>query len=217
MKSYNSNQCESVNHKAFTKEMHKRQNSEMLARTSRFLSIMYAILLIIIGGMCTTYKLNRTEYIVSDIFIILISFIGTIWLMFLHFDILKYKRWALEFVRPSLMDKYQHDDERQTSMYDDESDSIKDNKEEEDGVETISENVDVYDSISMNTAMIFDYYVQHKGRNASTRQENGSNVDSQSINQLGSNKNGIQTGYRFFQGKHSNDFYLKTGMISMDK
>ncbi|KAI2804086.1 hypothetical protein BLOT_008232 [Blomia tropicalis] len=213
MKSYNSNQCESVNHKAFTKEMHKRQNSEMLARTSRFLSIMYAILLIIIGGMCTTYKLNRTEYIVSDIFIILISFIGTIWLMFLHFDILKYKRWALEFVRPSLMDKYQHDDERQTSMYDDESDSIKDNKEEEDGVETISENVDVYDSISMNTAMIFDYYVQHKGRNASTRQENGSNVDSQSINQLGSNKNGIQTGYRFFQGKHSNDFYLKTGMI----
>lgn len=76
-------------------------------------------------------------------------------------------------------------------------------------------NADAYDSVSLNTAMIFDY-VGQKSRKSKAKTAVNRDFDSISMASMGfggGGKNRIETGYRYFQGKHSNDFYLKTGMI----
>lgn len=220
------------------KERHRRGNSEMVARTSRFLSIMYAFLLIIVGAMCTMFNINERENYVRDIFFIVICVIGIGWLAFLHYDILKYKRWAMEFVKPFVAEDYGVDEVEEEEENDNDDDVFReedenrdnDQQEEEEGggggrIATISNgrnmqnNIDAYDSVSLNTAMIFDY-VGRNPRRSKTKATANRDFDSISMISMGlggggfGGKNRIETGYRYFQGKHSNDFYLKTGMIS---
>lgn len=206
----------------------------MIARTSRFLSIMYAFLLIIVGAMCTVFNINGRENYARDIFFILICLVGIGWLAFLHYDILKYKRWAMEFVKPFVAEDYGVDEVEGENddgfRENEERDNDQDNEQEEetDGgarIATISNgrnmqnNSDAYDSVSLNTAMIFDY-VGRKPRRSRTKATANRDFDSISMVSMGlggegfGGKNRIETGYRYFQGKHSNDFYLKTGMIS---
>lgn len=50
--------------------------------------------------MCTFFNINEHSNYARDFFFITISVLGIMWLGFLHFDILKYKRWAMEYVKP---------------------------------------------------------------------------------------------------------------------
>lgn len=220
------------------KERHRKGNSEMIARTSRFLSIMYAFLLIIIGAMCTMFNINARENYAKDVFFIVISLVGIGWLAFLHYDILKYKRWAMEFVKPFVAEEYGVDEVEEVDEDDDafreaeeerENDEENDQQDEDGGgrIATISggrnmqNNTDAYDSISLNTAMIFDY-VGRKPQKRRTKTTENKDFDSISMISMGlggsgfGGKNRIETGYRYFQGKHSNDFYLKTGRQAVE-
>ncbi|KAH7637333.1 hypothetical protein HUG17_7539 [Dermatophagoides farinae] len=87
-----------------TKENLQKQVNE---RTIQFMSIVYAILLIIIGAMCTFFNISKPNNQIRDIFVIIISIISAIVICFFHYDIIKFRHWALQRIENER--RQQHD------------------------------------------------------------------------------------------------------------
>lgn len=159
----------------------------MLERTSRFMSIMYATLLILVGTICTFFKIDQNENVPRNLFVVVNSIIGFIWIVFWHYDILSYKRWLLTIMKANDHQLQQQKMDNENVQLDASALQYSNNK---------MSNM-AYDSVSLNTAAIFDYIQNVKC-------DNGKDAEQ---------KIKLESGYRYFQGKHSNDLYLKVGMI----
>ncbi len=105
---------------------------QMKTRLVKFVSVIYAIFIIILGAIICVKDLNNEVSNTNHIFIIITTSMGFIWIAFLHWDIQKYKRWAIEFLKP----------DKQTTK---------------ENFDTKSINSD-FDSISISTAVIFNTY-----------------------------------------------------------
>lgn len=162
---------------------HKSDNVDQLGRSIKFLSVMYAILLVIVGSLCSFLNINKPENPAGDLFLAACSLVGFLWLVFLHYDIVHYKRWVLSQVK-SLKPQVDKFDEASKP------ESIDEKREQE------------FDRASLTTAYIFDFFQKKKKAKVTSV---GDDDEASTFS---------QGRYRFFLGKHSNDFYLKIGMIS---
>jgi hypothetical protein len=137
----------------------------MKTQLVKFLSVMYAIVLVVIGAIISVAHIGNPHNEMVNIFSLIVKLIGVGWMGFFHWDIQNYKNWAIEHLRrPS--------DEKATTR-------------------SISSE---YEQISITTTVIFDTY---------TKSTPGINFD----------KPIRISAYRFLHGKHSGNFYLKSGMI----
>lgn len=93
---------------------------------------MYAVFIIILGAIICLKDLSNEVSDTNHVFTIITTVMGFIWIGFLHWDIQKYKHWAIEFLKP----------ETQTAK---------------DTSDTKSIGSD-FDSLSISTAVIFNTY-----------------------------------------------------------
>nr|XP_027195524.1 WD repeat-containing protein 48 homolog [Dermatophagoides pteronyssinus] len=79
-------------------ELNKNPQQAVNERTMQFMSIVYALLLIIIGAMFTIFNISKPNNQLRDIFVIIISIIGGFVIIFFHYDIIKFRHWALRCI-----------------------------------------------------------------------------------------------------------------------
>ena len=83
-----------------------------------------------LGAIICLKDLQLTNHYSNNAFIILTNVLGFAWLTFLHWDIHKYKKWAVEYMKP---------------------------KEDKNGFTPPDNNLNLYaDDISITTAIIFN-------------------------------------------------------------
>ncbi|CAG2113252.1 unnamed protein product, partial [Medioppia subpectinata] len=75
-------------------------SAHMTARLVSFLSVMYALVIIVTAALICVYDLDTADSDINHIFMSGMTLIGFAWLIFLHWDIHRYKRWAVEYLRP---------------------------------------------------------------------------------------------------------------------
>lgn len=76
-------------------ELNRNMNILMNSRMSKILSIIYAIIIVIIGTIIAIGSLDDTTNNFDELFRIIIAFIALAFLIFLHYDIQKHKRFVL--------------------------------------------------------------------------------------------------------------------------
>ncbi|XP_054157255.1 proton channel OtopLc-like [Oppia nitens] len=81
-------------------EPNHRETVDMNNRLVKFMSIVYALVIIVSAAIICVYDLGTEDSDTNHLFMILINFVGFIWIAFLHWDILRYKRWAIDYLRP---------------------------------------------------------------------------------------------------------------------
>ncbi|XP_027195300.2 proton channel OtopLc-like isoform X2 [Dermatophagoides pteronyssinus] len=234
-------------------ELNKNPQQAVNERTMQFMSIVYALLLIIIGAMFTIFNISKPNNQLRDIFVIIISIIGGFVIIFFHYDIIKFRHWALRCIdderklqrkqkrRQSKQisnnnnnnDNNDNDDENNNNMNDIAiiSNTVYENDDDDDNDDQIPE----YDRLSLTTAIIFDYYDKvnlNNNNNNNNEQLNNNNNNDVNENIVPENSDKIRIeniennndsnielnndkmiAYRYFHGRHANDFYLKIGMI----
>ena len=160
------------------------QNSIRLCLV-KFLSVVYALFLVTIGSMICISDLQNKVNNYDHLFIIITTAIGFLWVAFLHWDIQRYKRFAIEYLKPS------------DNKFD--SNISKDNSSSNSNSNLNSPLPNDFDTVSITTEYIFNNYDKpnsNQNRNSSTITH-------------------FEFAYKFLQGKHSGNFYLKCGMTSM--
>jgi hypothetical protein len=88
-------------------------STNMTIRLVNFLSVMYALVIIVIAALICIYDLDTEDSNINHAFMTFITSIGFAWIAFLHWDIHRYKRWAIEYLKPET------NAERKRSQYDD--------------------------------------------------------------------------------------------------
>jgi hypothetical protein len=104
------------------------ERGDMNARMVNFLSVMYCLSLVMVGAIVCVKDLESPK--TNSIWLIIINMMGFCWLLFLHIDIQRYKRWAIEYLKP--------DNDSQTR---------------EGAIKNMSS---IDDNLSINTAVIFN-------------------------------------------------------------
>ncbi len=104
----------------------------MNTRLIKLLSIIYAISIVVIGAVIAVGDIENPVNNTDHIFNIVLTMIGMVWIGFVHWDIQKYKKWALEYLKPD-------------------KPLFKDTASSKSGLSD-------YDNLSMNTAVIFNTY-----------------------------------------------------------
>lgn len=107
-------------------------SGQMSTRLVKFGSVIYAIFVIVLGAVICVKDLSSEVSDRNHLFIIITTLIGFVWIGFLHWDIQKYKRWAIQFLKP-------------------------DKQSTKDNFDNKSLNSE-FDSISISTAVIFNTY-----------------------------------------------------------
>lgn len=162
------------------------QNSIRL-RLVKFLSVVYALFLVTIGSIICISDLQNQVNNYDHLFIIITTAIGFLWVAFLHWDIQRYKRFAIEYLKPS-NNKFDNNISKDNSNLNSNSNSNLNSSLPND-----------YDTISITTEYIFNNY---------DKPNSNPNRNSSTITHF-------EFAYKFLQGKHSGNFYLKCGMTSM--
>lgn len=208
-----------------TKENLQKQVNE---RTIQFMSIVYAILLIIIGAMCTFFNISKPNNQIRDIFVIIISIISAIVICFFHYDIIKFRHWALQRIENERRQQRRRQSTNQISnaaaaadiaIISNGNNNVQINEDDDD--DNNDDQVPAYDTLSLTTAVIFDYYDKANSNNHldddddEQFNENGvnSNDEIRPVNDDNKKSDDTMIAYRYFRGRHANDFYLKIGMI----
>nr|XP_046914587.1 proton channel OtopLc-like [Dermatophagoides farinae] len=208
-----------------TKENLQKQVNE---RTIQFMSIVYAILLIIIGAMCTFFNISKPNNQIRDIFVIIISIISAIVICFFHYDIIKFRHWALQRIENERRQQRRRQSTNQISnaaaaadiaIISNGNNNVQINEDDDD--DNDDDQVPAYDTLSLTTAVIFDYYDKANSNNHldddddEQFNENGvnSNDEIRPVNDDNKKSDDTMIAYRYFRGRHANDFYLKIGMI----
>lgn len=140
----------------------------MKTQLLEFLSVMYALVLVVIGAIIAVANIGNPHNEMVNLFGIIVKLIGIAWIGFFHWDIQNYKKWAIEYLQPDC----HLDDENATTR-------------------SISSE---YEHLSITTTVIFDTY-------------------NKPSSEMASDKPLKISAYRFSHGKHSGNFYLKSGMI----
>ena len=170
-------------------KLNEQQNQLMCSRLIKLLSIMYALFLVVIGAMITIGDMDKATNDQDHLYSILITAIGIAFLVFIHVDVQRHKKFVLNW------------QQRRKELI--ESPLLKSNDDNlELNIDSNGENEIVSkecDSVSVTTAVIFNrVYHMNNGHNQLV------DLDDQTRQSL--------NGYRFLTGKHSGSFFLKIGM-----
>jgi len=61
---------------------------------------MYALTIVVIGAVIAVADIQNPVNDMDHLFSIILTLVGVFWIAFVHWDIQKYKKWALEYLKP---------------------------------------------------------------------------------------------------------------------
>jgi uncharacterized protein YacL len=70
----------------------------MKTQLVKFLSVLYAIVLVVIGAIISVAHISNPHNEMVNIFSLIVKLIGVGWMGFFHWDIQNYKKWATEYL-----------------------------------------------------------------------------------------------------------------------
>lgn len=182
-------------------KLNDQQDQLMRSRLIKLLSIMYALLLIVVGAIITIGDMEKVTNDRDHLYSIFITAIGIAFLLFIHVDVQRHKRFVLRWQqrRKELIES------PLLKSNNDKNDNDDDNNNNGNTALNMDLNVDNgidgkdCDSVSVTTAVIFNrVYQMNDGQNRLVDMDDETR---QTLN-----------GYRFLTGKHSGSFFLKIGM-----